>query len=411
MISRWIRAIGLLALAPAAAFAFETVDELPYPSQGAFPAWPAEPRRPWTLFAYGGLMHDSNVFRRDTDEISDVVGRIGIGAAGAARIVGRQALRGDGFVEYHDYQDQSQLDHTAYRLRGHFVWQIGNLIDGAAGYERERRLADLGEFQIESRDMVTEERIFVDGGYRFAARWRLFGLAEQTRSKRDFDDFTALDENNLVARITHVSGLGNELGLEARVTRGEARTDQTIPGTTQLVNNDFDERELSLVLAYALTGQVRAAGRIGYTERKYDEIAGRDFSDPTYRGSLTWATTPKFSLSFEAFHLPESLVDVNSSHVIRTGTSFGARWAATYKLVFSVRLVNEERESQGDAADVVLGTTVRDETIRTWRFGAGWEVQRGWQLGAGFDVGERSSNELGRDYDYTAFMLNLRWSY
>lgn len=411
MISRWIRAVGLLALAPAAAFAFETVDELPYPAEGAFPAWPAEPRRPWRLFAYGGLMQDSNVFRRDSDEISDLVGRVGIGAAGAARIVGRQVLRGDGFVEYHDYQDSSQLDHTAYRLRGHWVWQIGNQIDGAAGYERERRLADLGEFQIESRDMVTEERLFVDGGYQFAARWRLFGLAEQRRTKRQTDDFAALDENTVVGRITHLSGLGNELGVEARFTRGEADIEETIPGTTQLVSNDFDEREIAVVLAYALTGQVRAGGRIGYTERKYDEISGRDFSDTTYRGSLTWATTPKLILSFEAFHVPASIVEANSSHLIRTGTSFGASWAATYKLVFSVRLINEDRESQGEAADVVLGTPVRDETLRTWRFGVGWEPQRGWQLGAGFDVGERSSNELGRDYDYTAFMLNVRWTY
>jgi len=159
-----------------------------------------------------------------------------------------------------------------------------------------------------------------------------------------------------------------------------------------------------VVLGYALTGQVRAAGRVGYTERKYAQISGRDFSDPTYRGSLTWATTPKLILGFEAYHLPETLADVDSTQVIRTGTAFDVRWAATYKLVFSVRLTNEEREDQGTAA-------VRDETIRTWRFGAGWEVQRGWQLGAGFDVGERSSNELGRDYDYTAFMLNLKWTY
>ena len=411
MISRWIRAVGLLALAPAAAFAFETVDELAYPSQGAFPAWPEEPRRPWTLFAYGGLMHDSNVFRRDTDEISDVIARVGIGATGSTRIVGRQALRAEGAVEYYDYQDQSQLDHTAYRLLGHYVWQIGNQLDGAAGYERERRIADLGEFQIESREMITEERLFVDGGYRFAARWRLFGLAEQRRTKRQTDDFSALDENTVRARITHLSGLGNELGVEARYTRGEAPTDETIPGTTDLVNNDFDEHEVSAVVAYALTGQVRAGGRIGHTERKYKQISGRDFSDTTYRGSVTWATTPKFILSFEAFHLPESIIEINSSHVIRTGTAFGARWAATYKLVFSLRLLNEERESQGEAADVVLGTPVRDETLRTWRLGVGWEPQRGWQLGAAFDVGERSSNELGRDYDYTAFTLNLRWTY
>jgi hypothetical protein len=45
------------------------------------------------------------------------------------------------------------------------------------------------------------------------------------------------------------------------------------------------------------------------------------------------------------------------------------------------------------------------------RFGLGWEPERHWQLSTGVDFGRRTSNLLGRDYDYTALMANLRWTY
>ena len=58
-------AAGFLALAPTVAGAFDTVTTLPWPSSGRFPAWEGEPVPPWSVFAYGGLMHDSNPFRRE----------------------------------------------------------------------------------------------------------------------------------------------------------------------------------------------------------------------------------------------------------------------------------------------------------------------------------------------------------
>jgi hypothetical protein len=52
MASRWLRTAWLLALtalAPAAALAFETVDTIPWPSSGAFPAYPGTTERPGLL--------------------------------------------------------------------------------------------------------------------------------------------------------------------------------------------------------------------------------------------------------------------------------------------------------------------------------------------------------------------------
>jgi hypothetical protein len=409
MISRWMRAAGMLALAPAAALAFETVDTLPYPSAGPFPAWQGDPVGPWSLSAYAGAMYDSNAFRRSSGERSDIVARYGVAGGGVTRVVGRQSVLLEGLAEYYDFNRFSEIDHFAYAARGQLLWEAGNQINGAAGYARRRRHADLGEFQVERRAMVTSEQWLVDGGYRFAPDWRVFGLAEHTRVRRDTDEVADLNTNTLRSRLTYTTGLGNAIGVEVRGTRGEARVGREITGLA--FTNDFDERELAATLAYRLGEQLRVDGRVGHTERSYDDLPERDFSGTTYRGRVDWLPESKLIFSFEAYRVPESIIDIDAIHVLRTGAAFGASWAATFKLVFTARFLRERRQNQGDPAVALLGIPTRDEMLRVWRFGVGWEPQRHWQIGAGLDLGERESNLLGRDYDYTQVMLNLRFTY
>jgi hypothetical protein len=56
----------------------------------------------------------------------------------------------------------------------------------------------------------------------------------------------------------------------------------------------------------------------------------------------------------------------------------------------------------------VLGLPVRDDTVRGLRLGFGWEPVRFAELGFGVEWGDRTSNEVLRDYDYVAAMVNLR---
>ena len=158
MKSRWKHAAVLLALAPAAALSFETVDTLRFPSDGRFPAWDADPVRPWTIFAYGGAMYDSNPFRLPTGDESDTVVRLGVGGRSLTRVVGRQRLLLEGFGEYNDFADFNEIDHAAYGLRADWIWEIGNQTNGVVRYARSKRHADLGEFRTLTRTMITDER-------------------------------------------------------------------------------------------------------------------------------------------------------------------------------------------------------------------------------------------------------------
>ena len=81
-----------------------------------------------------------------------------------------------------------------------------------------------------------------------------------------------------------------------------------------------------------------------------------------------------------------------------------SQWAA-----FSLRYVNEHRSFVAADPNVAPQGTLVDETVRLARLGMAWEPQRLVQVGLGLDRGNRESNTLGRDYNYTAVMGNIRF--
>jgi hypothetical protein len=99
---------------------------------------------------------------------------------------------------------------------------------------------------------------------------------------------------------------------------------------------------------------------------------------------------------------------VDATHVVTTRFGFGPNWAPTAKLVFTARLVRERQQYQSTETSALIA---RDETLRLLRFGAGWEPVRRIRIGAGLDIGERTANTLGRDYDYYAVMGNVRYDW
>src|SRR3712207_8019703 len=61
--------------------------------------------------------------------------------------------------------------------------------------------------------------------------------------------------------------------------------------------------------------------------------------------SIDWRPSVKLSLVFEAAREVRPLLDVDATHVLVNSLSFGPSWAATMKLVFNARLIQEDRKS------------------------------------------------------------------
>ena len=414
MTSRWMRSAGLLgalALGPATALAFETVDTLPWPSAGLFfPAYAGDPLAPWSVSAYGGTMYDSNVRRTTTGETADWISRVGVGGRYAARVYGRQSVAIDGYGEYRTYDELSQYNHFAYGLRGQWLWELGNQLSGVASVRRTHRLADLAESSSRVKDMLTLDRFDLTGAYRFHPDWRLTGGVGTTRVAHDGRDVETTHTTGSRGGIEYVSPLGNAIGLEVRYAQGDAPVEDLL-GVGSITNNEYEENEIALTLAYRFGEQLRVRGRVGVTERTYSDLPASNFKDTTGRAAIEWLPGIKTLLSLEAYREPDSVIDIDALYVDRRGIALGAAWAPTYKVVLSARMLSERRIYKGDVLAASTGLPQRDETVRVIRFGLGWEPERRWQFATAVDFGTRTSNLLARDYDYTAVTANLRYQF
>lgn len=414
MNSRWIRAAGLLAvsaaLGSAPAHAFDTVDALPWPSAGAFlPAYERDATYPWGFSAYAGTMYDTNAQRRP-DETADWISRIGIAGRYAARVYGRQSITLDGFGEYRKFDELSQYDHFAYGLRGRWLWELGNQLSGIATVSRTHRLVDIAEITGTGTGspMVTADRLDVGGGYRFHPDWRLTGGAGTGRVVNEGRVTETTHSYGARAGLEYVSPLGNAIGVEARHTQGDAPVE--VAGLS-LLGNDYEENEVALTLAYALGATLRVRGRLGQTERSYTEVGEANFTGTTGRAAIEWRPGIKTVLTFEGYREPQPVIDVDALYIDVRGIALGYAWAMTYKLVFSARYLSERRLFKGDVLAAASGAPPRDENVSVIRLGLGWEPERRWQFGSSLDFGRRTSNAIGRDYNYTAVTVNLRYTF
>jgi hypothetical protein len=400
-----------LLLVPTAALAFEAADVIPYPSTGVFPAYPRESiGAPLELSAQAGVMHDNNVLRRPTGEETENILRYGVGARYDQRVYGRQSIFLDARGEFYDYTNFSDLDHFAYGLLGEWRWEtVGNL-SGTLGYERRRYQADISESQAAVQDLITGNRYYGTAAWRFGADWRLRGAVEGTDSARPSRRASETQSTSYTVGLDYVTVLANTLGVEYRKSYGDAPVSEEIDPLGVFVANDYDEETVSLVAVYNLGSQLRARGRVGNTKRTYTQVAAADFDGTTWRAGIDWLPSPKVIIAFETYKEPRSVIDLEAHHSVLRGWAFGPSWSPTAKLSFYARYIEERRTLGGDSAEV-LSVTLLDETVRTVRFGAGWEPRRFWFVGAAVETGERTSNELGRDYDYAAFMLNVRFAF
>jgi hypothetical protein len=409
MKARWIFAAGVLALAPAAAFAFETVDTLPWPSTGAFPVYGGEPLYPWGFYVEAGAMYDDNLLRRDTGGESDTIFRVGTGVRGLYRVTGRQRVALDARVEGNKYIRFNDLDHVAYGLRADWLWEIGNDLSGTAGYRRTHRLADPAETGRSTKEMVTEDRVHFLAAYRLGPNVRLTGGAEYADAS-GFERLASVDSGlTLRGGIEYVTPLGNSFGVEARQTKGDAPVSADL-GIGAFPDNRFTATEYAARLSYGAGTDLFITGRLGQTEIEYTDLPARNFSGTTGRGRVAWRPGVKTLLVFEVYKEPAAILDADALYVLRKGMSFGPSWSPTVKLVFAVRLSEERREYQGDPT-IAAGAPLRDETLRFIRLGVGWEPERRYQVGAAVDHGERESNVLGRNYVFTALVFNVRYTF
>lgn len=396
----------------------QTTDDITWPADGKFPAYPPEPDERRVVFSVsGGLYHDNNLFRLSdsvsplsvlgTDHKSDTIYRVAAGLK-ADIPVSRQRLLFDAQVDDYKYDRFSRLDHVGYRAGGAWKWQVASALSGDIGYSRQRYMANLAELQSQTKDMITVDHAFANAGLLVTPRWRVRGGLDWY--KYDHGDLAreSIDSRTSSATVglDYVTPANNSVGAQVKYTDGNYPNREVI--ATSTVDNQYKETEASAVMHWMVTGKSTFDGRLGYTRRTHEQVPQRDFSGATGRLSLDWSPAAKTILNFAAWREIRSVEDFAASYVLTKGVGFGPSWAPTSKLVFQAKLVYEKRDYEGDPGFVLASTPQREDTIRGARLSAGYAPRRNIDLAVTAERGTRSSNTAFRDYDYTAVFANAK---
>ena len=411
MLRHWHKAAWALLATPLCAFGFDAVDILTPASSGLYPAYPNEPVPPYTLWAQGGVMYDSNILRRTTGDNNEWVSRLGVGGRWDQRVVGRQTLHLDGRVDGYIYDKFSALDNVSYAAAGEWRYEVGNDLAGAFGISRRRYQANLAEIQRAFYDPITETHVSATGRYALGPTVGIRGAANYLDYSRPALAVADLKTIAGTVGVDYISALGNTVGVELTEAHGDAPVNQAVDPLGIFVNNDFHQRDVGVVGGFNVLPTLRVGGRVGRTERTYSQLPGRNFSGPTWSLLAQWFPTTKTVLAFESAQTVSSVIDVGASHILSKGWAVGPGWAATAKLNFQARFYRQHQIFEGDpTADLGL-TPVRQEIVRGYRLGAYWDYDRRISYQFSVEHGDRESNIIGRNYRFNAGIAQVRWAF
>lgn len=415
-------AVMVLLGFPTAASAFQTGDELTWPAEGKFPAYPPEQSdgRNIKFSVFGGLHRDSNLFRLSdsvdpqtaigSSEKSDTIRRLGVGLK-AAIPVSRQRFLFDAQVEDYDFDRFGFLDHRTYRAGAAWKWQAGSQLSGDIGYSKRRFLAGFGELQGRVRDLITEDHAYAGASYLATPRWRVRGVLDSYDWNHSESTRATLDNrtNSATAGLDYLTPAGNSIGGQVKYSEGNYPNRQLVAGSP--IDNQYSEIETSAVAQWNVTGKSRIDARLGYTSRKHEQVSQRDFQGVTGRLNYDWTIAAKTLLNMAVWREIRSIEDVDASYVLSQGISMGPAWAPTSKLVLQAKILREKRDFEGDPGFVLTASPQREDTFRGARLSAGYTPLRNVELSLSLEKGDRSSNIAGRDYDYNAVNANAKFSF
>ena len=187
----------------------------------------------------------------------------------------RQKLILDGTVDQNWFQNFNTLDNSSSNLRAEWGWQAGNYWEGTLGAGYRHYLENFGSVQQNIRDMI--DRISTYG----SANFRPLSY------------------------------------LKFRKTDAAYPNDAVFSGAS--LDNSYTENEYSLVAVWNVTAASLLRGRLGRTERTFDQDASRDFSGPTWRLGYEWTPTGKTALELATWRELTGFEDFSGNYMRTTG--------------------------------------------------------------------------------------------
>ena len=390
-----------------------------WPSKGSFPAYPSEvDESAFHVSASAAYGVDDNLFRVSDDApppIVDIDERgdryLKVGAAIDAHVEsGRQGFTFAARGERYSFDNFSLLDTTVYSGEIGWDWALGP-VTGDLGYRYSRDYPNFSELQFASEDLVTKQAGHFGVEWQLLSRMAIRLLAESSKYEHSDEVLRLLDNkvNAGTAGLFYVSPDGGWIGAQHKVSEGKYPNRQPV-GLT-VIDNEYRENESSLAAAKPLAsqegGKVGFNLRVGYTQRRHEEVVERDFDGATGRAQLTYSPVPKILLDLSAYRELQAVEDLLASYAVVTGGSAGIAWAPTYKWVVQAGYSYNDRSLEGNPGFILTDTPPREDKIKSARASLGYEPNRHVALSASYERGTRTSNTIGADYEFSLALAQI----
>lgn len=354
-------------------------------------------------FASVGYEHDDNVYRfadeaeaveqRGSPALDDTLRRLEAGTWVDADY-GRQALRLFGVVQQYRYGEFSDLDRIENEFEGRLDWALGIPWTGHAYYGRSRTIETLTDRDSTELGFQRRSEAELFAGYAFAARWQLQGTAGERRKRltRPAAQGSDLDETYARLGFAYASAVAI-VGAAVQLTDGRFPNRTTDSG----VDAEYEQTDVLVNARNNFSGVSSFETELGYTIRTSPSGAS-GFRGPTGKLRYEYRWLANATIDAQLFRRLRDTEEQGANYVEELGTALALR--RTFTPLLSG--VAELRQSTEDYHGAPAADSAREDSVTRAELGVAYAPRSWISVKPLLRHERRSSNRLGRDYDFTS---------
>lgn len=364
--------------------------------------------RPFVSYA---RYYDSNLFRlaeSDYALVPQLSDQYGILSAGfnVDWQPGRQRVLVSASKNQVRYANNSRLDYDGSDYRVRWNWRLGKQWSGQVGASEsvtQSNFSDLAGLRVNNQ--ITRTQRFVDGEWTFHPRWRVaLGGATAASSNSTVQQRPAdYDESSVSGSLVYRTPKGSS--LQGQLRRIDGEFPGRLPGSA---DRAYTQTEYNLLGDWNLSGKLVLRSKLGYLQRENDTQSNRDFSGLAGRLAADYAASGKTVVNWAAYREIANSDDIDATYQQITGSSLGASWQATSKLVLRASASYENRRFMGDSGFTVPGSVRRDENTLSGSLSLGYAPLRAVRIDVGVQAAQRDSNVARNSYIFHTVFVSAR---
>lgn len=381
-----------------------------------------------TFSASQGFRHESNLLRLPSGlspsavtggaatSRSDLVSqtRAGVDFDGNYSL---QRVRADASVTAERFRENSIYDNNGYNAGA--IWDAiyGRQWYGQALVRVNRSLASFGDNRSPERNVVSDEFLRLQAGYRFTPAWSAIGafdLRSRDYSARLYDGLdTRVAGTELGARWEPLSGA--DWRFLWRHAEGRYPNRQVFDALGNRlptsVDNEYAEDRFFTRFGMEPSDKTRLQGDVGYTNRRYDNLSERDFGGITFGAEYTLRPNELLQLRGYARRDLGSSETLISSYVDSRVVGIGTNVWLTGKTSLQMQAEHRREEFGGDPGYLLFRMDQREDRLGVLSGSLTYEVSRKIFLSALLRFEKRDSNYAQFDFNARTFGVNAEIRY